>query len=339
MPTFTPTPTHTPTKTPSPTATSTNTPTPAPTKTLTPTITPVERLNPPQNLRAEAATSFAITLHWLPPQGEEETKNLSYHILWWPGGAWAFTESTTYQIEALLPKSRYLFLVIAVDGVRVSAGAIVSGTTLALPIAWQTATPSPPPLPTPLPDDMVILSLMSHRSYEDDLGALQVVGEVRNDLEIGVDSAEIRAVFYDYLDKPLFEQRVALLLPRLSPGERAPFRIDLASAENAATYSLQATAQIAEQAPPPSPALTQSWGEQDQAGFYHVEGQVANLTGQTILGARAVITLYDFWGNIVNADLVYISPFQLEAGELGNFDCVFEHFPGVESHAVLIASY
>ena len=248
------------------------------------------------------------------------------------------TRRTAYRVYGLSPGRNYAFLVTALDGERVLSSAVVTGTTLLLPTPSPTSTPLPPS-PTPLPEDVVLLSFMSHRSYVDDLGDLQVVGEVRNDLEVTVRAVEILVVFYDSLDEPTLEQTVESLIPLLAPGARAPFRAVLSPAGDVAAYSLRVTARTTEQPPPPGPVVVESQDGPDQAGFYHVTGQVANPTEQAIVSARAVVTLYDRWGQVVNAGIAYVNPFRLEPGESGSFDCVFGYYPRVAAYAVQTTSY
>jgi hypothetical protein len=279
----------------------------------------------------------AITLSWQPPPGVGQ-RGVRYRLFWWPGEGWATTPATTYRVENLLPGRQYTFLVVAINDSDTSAVSIVNGTTLPLPASRSTTTPLPPS-PTPLPAGAVLLSLMSHQSYRDALGDLHVVGEVRNDLGIPVEAIEIRATFYNSSDAPILEQTVEPLVPLLAPGERAPFRFVLSPGSDAVAYSLQVTARAAEQAPPPGPVVVESHGEQDQAGFYRVTGRVVNPTGRAIVGARAVVTLYDQWGQVVNAGTAYVTPFRLEPGNLGSFDCIFEHFPHVVAYAVRTTSY
>ena len=263
---------------------------------------------------------------------------MRYRLFWWPGEAWAVTRHTAYRVYGLSPGCNYTFLVTALDGGRVLSSAVVTGTTLLLPAPPPTATPLPIS-PTPLPEDVVLLSLMSHRNYVDDLGDLQVVGEVRNDLEVTAKAVEILVTFYDSFDEPILEQTVESFIPLLAPGERAPFRAVLSPAGDIAAYSLRVTARTTEQPPPPGPLAVESQDSRDQAGFYHVTGQVANPTEQVIVGARAVVTLYDQWGQVVNAGIVYVSPFRLGPGESGSFDCVFGYYPRVSAYAVRTTSY
>jgi hypothetical protein len=283
-------------------------------------------------------SAYAVKLSWQPPSDVLETDKLRYHVAWWPSKRWGETRRTTYWVDGLLPGRKYRFLVTTLNGEHILASAVVSATTLPLPTPSPPPAP-PPPTPTPLPEDVVLLSLMSHHSYVDALGDLQVVGEVRNDLGITVEAVKIGVTFYDWLDEPIAAQAEEALMPVIAPGERVPFRTSLSPAGDVAAYSLRVTGYATDQSPPLGPLVLASRGEQDEAGLYHVTGQVVNPTGQAVVGARAVVTLYDQWGQVVNAGTAYVSPFQLEPGEEGSFDCVFEHYPGVASYAVRATSY
>jgi hypothetical protein len=342
-PTFTPTPTFTPSLTPTdtPTATPTSTPTPtataSPSHTATPTVA-LFSLGPPRDLYVEVVGHYALTLRWQPPPGAWEANDLRYRLAWWPSGQWIVTPATTYQVEKLMPGSQYTFLIVAMEGAHVSAGYSVNVATLPLQTSPPAAAPRPPS-PTPLPAGVVPLSLMSHQSYKDNLGDLHVVGEVRNDLAIAVEAIEIRAIFYDPADEPILERAVESLVPLLAPGERAPFRVVLSPAGDAVAYSLQVMARASTQSPLPGPAVVESQAEQDRAGFYRVTAQVVNSTERAIMGARAVVTLYNQGGQVVNVGTAYITPLQLEPDEMGRFDCIFEYFPNVVAYTVRTTSY
>jgi hypothetical protein len=214
----------------------------------------------------------------------------------------------------------------------------LSTATLA---STQAPWPSPTPrrivaTPTPLPPDTVLLGLMSSHEYEDDLGFITIVGEVRNDLQMNVGKVLVTATFYNASGDVIEEASTSTMMDILLPGQRSPFALILPRPVDLWEYSLRITARPTLEQPLAGLEVVQSHAYEDQVGFYHVTGQVENTGQRTADRVQVIVTLYDKWGKIVNAGFVYSEPRPVRPGEKAAFDCSFNYYPLVKEHAIQV---
>jgi len=217
------------------------------------------------------------------------------------------------------------------------------------PTRWPTTTvastqaPWPSPTsrrfvatPTPLPPDTVLLGLMSSHEYEDDLGFITIVGEVRNDLQMNVGKVLVTATFYNASGDVIEEASTSTMMDILLPGQRSPFALILPRPVDLWEYSLRITARPTLEQPLAGLEVVQSHAYEDQVGFYHVTGEVENTGQRTADRVQVIVTLYDKWGKIVNAGFVYSEPRPVRPGEKAAFDCSFNYYPLVKEHAIQV---
>ena len=211
----------------------------------------------------------------------------------------------------------------------------------ATPASAQTPWPSPTPrrivaTPTPLPPDTVLLGLISSHEYEDDLGFITIVGEVRNDLQMNVGKVFVMATFYNTSGDVIEEASTSTIVDILLPGQRSPFALILPRPVDLWEYSLRITARPTLEQPLPGLEVVQSRAYEDEVGFYHVTGEVENTGQRTADRVQVIVTLYDKWGKIVNAGFVYSAPRRVRPGEKAAFDCSFNYYPLVKEHAIQV---
>jgi len=211
----------------------------------------------------------------------------------------------------------------------------------ATPASTQTPWPSPTrrrivATPTPLPPDTVLLGLMSSHDYEDDLGFITIVGEVRNDLQMNVSKVLVTATFYDAGGDVIEEASTSTMMDILLPGQRSPFALTLPRPADLWEYSLRITARPTLEQPLAGLEVVQSRAYEDEVGFYHVTGEVENSGPRTADRVQVIVTLYDKWGKIVNAGFVYSEPWRVRPGEKAAFDCSFNYYPLVREHAIQV---
>ncbi|NIO71183.1 MAG: hypothetical protein GTN71_19660 [Anaerolineae bacterium] len=190
--------------------------------------------------------------------------------------------------------------------------------------------------PTPLPPDTVLLGLMSSHEYEDDLGFITIVGEVRNDLQMNVGKVLVTATFYNASGDVIEEASTSTMMDILLPGQRSPFALILPRPVDLWEYSLRITARPTLEQPLAGLEVVQSHAYEDQVGFYHVTGEVENTGQRTADRVQVIVTLYDKWGKIVNAGFVYSEPRPVRPGEKAAFDCSFNYYPLVKDHAIQV---
>jgi len=210
-----------------------------------------------------------------------------------------------------------------------------------IPASTPTSQASPTPrrivaTPTPLPPDTVLLGLMSSHDYEDDLGFITIVGEVRNDLQMNVGKVLVTATFYSASGDVIEEVSTSTMLDILLPGQRSPFALILPRPVDLWEYSLRITARPTLEQPLAGLEVVQSHADEDEAGFYHVTGEVENTGQRTADRIQVIITLYDKWGKIVNAGFAYTEPRRVRPEEKAAFDCSFTYYPLVKEHAIQV---
>jgi hypothetical protein len=207
------------------------------------------------------------------------------------------------------------------------------------PAFAQTPWPSPIPrrvvaTPTPLPPDTVLLGLMSSLEYEDDLGFITIVGEARNDLQMNVGKVLVTATFYNDSGDVIEEVSTSTMMDILLSGQRSPFALTLPRPVDLWEYSLRITARPTLEQPLAGLEVIQSHAYEDEAGFYHVTGEVENTGQRTADRVQVIVTLYDKWSKIVNAGFVYSEPRRVRPGEKAAFDCSFNYYPLVKEYAI-----
>jgi hypothetical protein len=211
----------------------------------------------------------------------------------------------------------------------------------AIPASTQTPWPSPTPrrivaTPTPLPPDTVLLGLMSSHEYEDDLGFITIVGEVRNDLQMNAGKVLVTATFYNASGDVIEEVSTSTMMDILLSGQRSPFALTLPRPVDLWEHSLRITARPTLEQPLAGLEVVQSHAYEDEVGFYHVTGEVENTGQRTADRVQVIVTLYDKWGKIVNAGFVYSEPRRVRPGEKAAFDCSFNYYPLVKEHAIQV---
>ncbi len=211
--------------------------------------------------------------------------------------------------------------------------------------ATPTSAPTPRPsptrrrivaTPTPLPPDTVLLGLMSSHDYEDDLGFITIVGEVRNDLQMNVGKVLVAATFYNAGGDVIEEASTSTMADILLPGQRSPFALTLPRPADLWEYSLRITARPTLEQPLTGLEVIQSHAYEDGVGFYHVAGEIENAGQRTANRVQVIVTLYDKWGKIVNAGFVYSEPRRVRPGEKAAFDCSFNYYPLVKEYVIQV---
>lgn len=215
--------------------------------------------------------------------------------------------------------------------------------TLTMTPTWPLAEPvptsprSPTPTITPAPvstSSPVTLGVAGRREYMDEWGNLVIVCDLRNDTPYLVERVQLTGVLYGQDDEVLERQQVTPLLRRIPPHGRAPAVMILGGSQDWTTYALQATGWTAPPSAPSGLVLVRSVAYEDDTGLYRVWGQVRNLGEQPQRFARAVVTLYDEQGQVVNACLAHTVPNILPQGMLGTFNCSFDFARGAVRHVI-----
>lgn len=212
-----------------------------------------------------------------------------------------------------------------------AAGVLASAAETA---AGQPA-PAVTPAPTSLPPDAILLGLLSDHSFQDELGNLFIVGEVRNDSNVDAGQTSVAVTFYDDRGAVIGQAEGSTLLSTLAPGRRSPFLLNLSWPDGMADYSLRAVGRPAAPQAESGLAVISSAAGEDETGLYHVSGVVENQGSAAVAQSRVVVTLYGRGGDVINVGFGRTSPDRLSPGQQATFDLTFAYFPKVLSHAVI----
>lgn len=206
-------------------------------------------------------------------------------------------------------------------------------------VPTATAAGSPTPTVTPAPVDtpeLASLGVAGSRHYRDEWGNLVIVCDLRNDSPYLVGRVQVTATLYDETGGVLDREVVSPLLRWVQPWGQASAVVVMEGRQEWATYGLRATGWTM---PPSSDARVMLVGSEaytDDAGLYHVWGQVRNLGPGAERYVRAVVTLYDAGGEVVNACLAHTVPEVLVPGAMGVFNCAFDFARGAVQHVVQV---
>ena len=194
------------------------------------------------------------------------------------------------------------------------------------------------PAPTALPPDALLLGLMSDASYTDGFDTLNVVGEVINDSNLDVGNITVIVTFYDAAGAFIHEAQGKTLVDNLQPEERAPFLLSLPRPAGMSNYSVKAVGRPTPPRLKPQLVLLSNKRYEDDAGFFHVTGQIKNTGSVAVEQAKVVVTLYGRGGGVINVGFAYPQPSPLAPGEIAAFDVSFTYFPKFLDHRVTIVN-
>jgi len=167
---------------------------------------------------------------------------------------------------------------------------------------------------------------------------LNVVGEVINDSNLDVGEITVIVTFYDAAGSFIHEAQGKTLVENLQPGERAPFLLSLPRPEGMSNYSVKAVGRPTPPRLKPQLVLLSNRRYEDDAGFFHVSGQIKNTGSVAVDRAKVVVTLYGRGGGVINVGFAWPRPATLSPGQTAAFDVSFTYFPKFLDHRVAIVN-
>jgi len=183
-----------------------------------------------------------------------------------------------------------------------------------------TATPVPP-TPTPRPQGVYVLS---HSQYKPPYSSYYyVVGEVLNNSDRPVYHTTVTATFYNEAGQVAGSNYSYTELTMILAGEKAPFRI-MAQAAADWTYEVAITNYdtTADAAYNHNFAIINAIACGSGSDCY-VVGEVQNNTADTWQHVKAMVTLYDSAGTVIDTDYNYLGPTSLAPGAKSSFSVSF----------------
>jgi hypothetical protein len=220
-----------------------------------------------------------------------------------------------------------LHLPMVAVGSSAQATTTVTYTPAATQTPTQTATPSPTPTPTftltptptPGPTGEVVVVQSNLFTTTGELTSVYLVGEVQNNTNRHVETVEISAILREKGGAIVIGAQERVLVPRLKPGDLAPFHVVMLSPSPWDKYEL--TVNWSESAEPPVGLdVMEHEGYFGQFDSYRVRGLIRNQTEQVRESVRVVITIYDAAGQVIGADFAYTNPSTLQPGQAIPFD-------------------
>lgn len=179
------------------------------------------------------------------------------------------------------------------------------------------------------------LSVLSMRELPIASDGLAFVGEVQNTHELAVSNAKLMITLYDADGQVLNAQSDYVFNHLLVPGQKSPFRVILEAGPM--TYAGRTTGTDGRQstATPPDLHSINVLRYLDEYGALHWTGQVENRGRTEARLVKAMVTLYDNAGDVVNVGVSSTEPSTVGPGEAADFDiAVPEDFAGWTSYAL-----
>jgi hypothetical protein len=169
------------------------------------------------------------------------------------------------------------------------------------------------------------ISILSSSSFTDDLGDYHVVGEVKNNSpRDSMNYVKIVSTFYDNTGKVVGTDFTYTNVDVLRPAEKSSFEIilnDAVQSQEVDSYKLSASGDKTEALPA---ALKLSVGESrlDDAGAYHIVGEVTNQGNGKATYVKVSGSFYNSSNTVVAADFTYTDPDNLEPGQAAPFEII-----------------
>jgi len=169
------------------------------------------------------------------------------------------------------------------------------------------------------------ISILSSSSFTDDLGEYHVVGEVKNNSpRDSMNYVKIISTFYDNTGKVVGTDFTYSNVDVLRPAEKSSFEIilnDAAQSQKVDNYKLSASGDKTE-APPAALKLSVGDSSLDDAGAYHIVGEVTNQGSQKATYVKVSGSFYNGSNTVVAADFTYTDPDNLEPGQAAPFEII-----------------
>jgi len=179
------------------------------------------------------------------------------------------------------------------------------------------------------------LAILSTREWTDSLGSLWLVGEVQNTTATTLQYVKVIITLYDLTGTVVNAEYHYAYIDPLLPGQKSPFKALFFSGPMAYETRTISTAADISSSQPPNLRSTNVTHYVDTWGWLHFAGLVRNDGVADAKFVRAIVTLYDGAGNVVNCDYGYTDPSTIPAAGAAAFEVIFMgNYAGWSSYAL-----
>jgi hypothetical protein len=184
------------------------------------------------------------------------------------------------------------------------------------PAGGPAANPGAPPAPGQT------LSVVSSSSYTDDIGALHVAGEVRNNGAEFMEFVEIAGTFFDASGQVVASEYTYTHADFVAPGEAAGFDMTVPDGASLAIsrYDLAVQGEPTADRPAADLVIQRESPSIDGGGNYHVTGTVMNQSAAPAEFVQVVGTFYAADGTVVRSEVAYTELDVVPPGATDTFD-------------------
>lgn len=178
------------------------------------------------------------------------------------------------------------------------------------------------------------LSVLSVRELPNPSGGLAFVGELQNTHTVTVSNAKLIVTLYDASGTVVNVQSDYAFSNLLVPGQKSPFRLVLS--DGPASYARRQIGVDTREsaATPPDLHSASVVHHVDGTGVLHWSGEVQNRRHTEARIVKAMVTLYDDAGDVVNCGVSDTNPSIIGPGSAASFDIVVhDNWAGWSSYA------
>lgn len=204
---------------------------------------------------------------------------------------------------------------------------VSTSTPIPTSIPEQTLTPTTAPTATPTttptitPETTKEPEILSSKSYIDNLGYFNVVGEVKNTLSTNINYVKITATFYDAQEKVIGTDFTYTELDLLKPNQKSAFELSsYPDMIEPASYKLKVSYKETGNEPFAGLTILSHSAKIGELGYHEIVGEVQNEGTRKSSFVRVVCTYYDANGEVIGTSFTYTDPDEIDAGDSAPFE-------------------
>jgi hypothetical protein len=213
---------------------------------------------------------------------------------------------------------------------------LIPPTDTPLPPTDTPLRPTDTPVPTPMPPPKSAFEILSHVGYEDTIGFLHVVGEIRNNADATGEFIEIVGTFYDEAGGVVGTSFTYTTIDLVPAGGKSPFEIVSEKPQGYHHYKLQVSDQRTSELPLAGLQILSHSSSADSIGFLHIVGEVQNNSGKDVEFVKIIATLYNAAGQVIGTGFTYTASDIIAIGQTSPFEIIFDRHEGMATYELQV---